>query len=52
MAQKPMLMLSGITKTVYLVTSYKELEDGNYLANKKIDFDEEFYKIARMKGLI
>lgn len=50
--QKPMLLMSDMTQIVYLVTTYVDLGNGNFLAMVKVDFDEEFDKMARMKGLM
>ena len=51
--QKPMLMESGLTKRVYVVTSYVDNYDGTFTARQKFDVTEQFDALAkrRMKAV-
>lgn len=50
---EPMLMESGLSRRVYLVTSYKDLGEGRYEALTKYDVTEQFNAIlaARTGGV-
>ena len=50
MKQEPMLMESPLTKRVFVVTSYEELDGGVFLAREKYDVTEQFDKLAEMRA--
>ena len=47
--QEPMLMESPLTKRVYVVTSYKRLDGGAFLAREKHDVTEQFDALAKAR---
>ena len=47
--QTPMLMESMLTKRVFVVTSYKQLEGGLFEAREKFDVTEQFDAIAKQR---
>jgi len=47
--QEPRLMESALTKRVYIVTRYKDLGEGKFLAFDKHDVTEQFDAIARAR---
>lgn len=49
--KEPMLMQSGLTGRVYVVTSYKDLGEGRIEASKQYDVTEQFDAIARSRAV-
>ena len=47
--QEPMLMESGLTKRVYVVTSYVDNGDGTFTARRKHDVTEQFDALAKQR---
>ena len=53
MARKPpRLMVSSLTDRVYIVTAYKEMENGLIVSNTKFDVTDEFTAIVAQRGLL
>lgn len=44
---KPRLLHSPLTESVYIVTNYKDLGHGQFVANVKYDVTTEFMRIAQ-----
>lgn len=49
MKQEPMLMESGLTGRVYVVTSYRDNGDGTFTAREKFDVTEQFDALAKRR---
>jgi hypothetical protein len=48
--QSPMLMEGPITKSVFIVTRYKDLGDGTFQAYNKFDVTEQFDMLAEQRS--
>ena len=47
----PRLMVSSLTNRVYIVTAYKEMENGIVVANTKFDVTDEFTAIVAQREM-
>lgn len=48
--QKPLLVTSGLTGSVYVVTHYTRDASGNIVASRKYDVTEQFDRLAEERA--